>query len=187
MRSEWAIVFATLLAPLLAIQATLLIQRVVQARRRREEIFKTLMATRATPISPEAVRALNMIDLEFYEGGTKARAVREAWREYFEHLSGDTSAPTWGERRQDLMVALLEKMAAATGYHFDRTLIRRHIYHPQGHVSIEEQIVQLREGVVAIVQGKRVIPVALIPTEVAWPPKADGSKAPVAPVDKSTK
>ena len=46
---------------------------------RKLDIFKTLMATRATPLARTHVESLNRIDIEFT--GIKEKKVREAWAE----------------------------------------------------------------------------------------------------------
>jgi hypothetical protein len=47
-----------------------------ETRKRRLDIFKTLMATRASVLSQDHIKALNMIDIEFY-GDKKYKKVRE--------------------------------------------------------------------------------------------------------------
>ncbi|CAG1769847.1 hypothetical protein BAC3_00595 [uncultured bacterium] len=65
--NDWLIIAAMIIAPILAVQ----IQKFIEARKetkgRKIQIFRTLMATRATPISPSHVEALNMIDIVFYK------------------------------------------------------------------------------------------------------------------------
>ncbi|WP_406935450.1 DUF6680 family protein [Acinetobacter seifertii] len=61
--SDLAIIFATLLGPILAIQIQKLIEKRNFAHTRKVVLFEQLMATRATRLSPEHVRALNMIDI----------------------------------------------------------------------------------------------------------------------------
>ncbi len=61
-----------------------------QAKERKLDIFKTLMATRATPLSPEHVSALNRIDTEF--GGSEEKKVRDAWNTLLDHF-GSTPQP----------------------------------------------------------------------------------------------
>jgi hypothetical protein len=61
--TDLLIVCATLIAPLLAIQAQKWLERFREDQERKLRVFKTLMATRATVVSAEHVQALNMIDL----------------------------------------------------------------------------------------------------------------------------
>jgi hypothetical protein len=51
-------------------------------RDRKMEIFRRLMTTRATQLSPAHVEALNGIEVEFYAKGGSDKKVLEAWRLY---------------------------------------------------------------------------------------------------------
>ena len=51
---------ATLLGPVLAVQAQKYIERWRDANIRRDRIFKSLMATRATRLAPQHIEALNL-------------------------------------------------------------------------------------------------------------------------------
>ena len=92
---SWAVITATLLGPILAVQAQKAIERASAARQRREWVFLNLMATRQDRISLDHVKALNSIDLAFYGRrvlgrvwrGGKAQAVIDAWNEYRKHLT----------------------------------------------------------------------------------------------------
>lgn len=77
--ADWLIVLATLLSPLIAVQATRYLDERNEVRGRKLSIFKTLMATRGYTVSWVHVEALNRIDLEFVRGRKKEKAVVEAW------------------------------------------------------------------------------------------------------------
>ena len=104
----WAIVAATGLGPIFAVGITLWREAVTEKYRRRFSVFRTLMATRKVPISPEHVNAVNLVEVDFY----KCRAVEAAWLAYKDHLNtGPDDAPfNDDERRQiDIVFALLEE------------------------------------------------------------------------------
>ncbi|MDE2314976.1 MAG: hypothetical protein KGK06_01085, partial [Xanthomonadaceae bacterium] len=61
----WLTIAAVLLSPLIAVQVTRYLDNKKEVRERQLWIFKTLMATRASSMSPHHVEALNRIDLEF--------------------------------------------------------------------------------------------------------------------------
>ncbi|MCK1299723.1 MULTISPECIES: DUF6680 family protein [unclassified Bradyrhizobium] len=89
MAIEWWVVLATLLGPVVAVQTQKWIERASERGRRRQWIFTALMANRATRLSDEYVRALNLIDLEFSPkrfGGAADRRVINAWRALFGEL-----------------------------------------------------------------------------------------------------
>ena len=62
----WITILAIILGPILAVQVQKYIENKKETRNKKMQIFKALMATRATPLYPAHVEALNMIDIEFY-------------------------------------------------------------------------------------------------------------------------
>ncbi|PHV12498.1 DUF6680 family protein [Chitinimonas sp. BJB300] len=92
---DWAVLIATLLGPILAVQAQKAVETFRVKRARKIKLFGTLMATRAGRIAPEHVRALNMIDLVFYGEQTlgihrrssKEQNILDGWKEYLDHLN----------------------------------------------------------------------------------------------------
>jgi hypothetical protein len=60
--SDCAIVAATLMGPVLAVQAQKWVEWATDRRRRRFSIFNTLMVTRGTRLDFDHVRALNSIE-----------------------------------------------------------------------------------------------------------------------------
>lgn len=161
--SDWVMVFAILLAPLIAVQVTQYLDRKRQSREAKIKIFSTLMATRAATVSPGHVEALNMIDVVFHKGSAKDRAVVSSWHEYLDHL-GDKTYPreTWGTRRIELFVDLLYVMAGSVGYSFDKTHIKNTIYYPEAHGQLEDDQFLLRKGVLGLLKGELALPVALV-------------------------
>src|SRR6478609_140116 len=131
---DWVMVFATLLGPILAVQAQKAVEKYRERRMRKERVFERLMATRAARLSPEHVQALNMIDLVFYGGAKRSKkeqAVLGAWKEYLDLLSEDFARMTevqqqahWS-KADDLFVNLLEKMASDLGLAFDRVQLKK--------------------------------------------------------------
>ena len=55
--SDALLVLATLLGPVLAVQAQKFVERWREANERRHGVFKTLMATRAARLSPDHIRS----------------------------------------------------------------------------------------------------------------------------------
>jgi hypothetical protein len=85
MNIDWAVVFATLLGPVLAVQGQKLLERAAEKKNRRARIFEALMTNRATRLSDAYVQALNQIDLEF--DARKDKKVIEKWRALFGELN----------------------------------------------------------------------------------------------------
>ncbi|WP_146604248.1 DUF6680 family protein [Cupriavidus phytorum] len=171
--NDWLIIGATLTGPILAVQAQKWVERSREARGRKLHIFHSLMATRGSRLSPDHVRALNMIDLSFYgpvrfgkNWRSKAeRAVLAAWKEYLDHLSDrhDFEGPNAQAilaRRDELFVNLLTTMAADLGYEFDRVQLRKSWYSPVAHGELEERQGQLLIAAAEVFQGRRPLHIA---------------------------
>jgi hypothetical protein len=168
--TDVAIVFATLLGPVLAVQAQRLVDVLRERRRHRTAIFQTLMTTRAATLSPEHVRAINSIPLEF--GGRRGalKEIISAWKQYMDHLNArEMKIEVWGPKRIDLFVALLDKMAKFLGYHFDAVELKNDVYSPLAHGQFETDQELIRRGLVSLLKGE-----AALPMEVrGWPVDAE--------------
>lgn len=171
--TDWVIASATLLGPILAVQAQKWVERARETRGRKLWVFHTLMATRGARLHADHVRALNMIDLTFYGpvkfGRTwrskKDQAILDCWKEYLDHLGDPANlAPQNPEavsaRRDELFVNLLFTMGKALGYEFDRVLLKKGGYSPMAHGQNEESIQALIAAAVQVFQGKSSIKIA---------------------------
>ena len=93
--SEWIMVGAVSVAPLLAVQVQKYLEILRERRSRKVNVFQTLMATRAARVSAAHVQALNMIDIEFYGRRIfwfvfrtrSEKGILEAWKIYLDHLN----------------------------------------------------------------------------------------------------
>ncbi len=160
---------AVILGPILAVQAQKWVEALKQKKERKLSVFKTLMATRGTVVSPHHVEALNVIDLEFSEKKPKEKAVLEKWKIYLSHLNDvprDYADPgyqgkldIWDAKRKDCLVDLLYAMSQALGYSFGRVQVEKGIYVPQAHFNLEAELGLLRRGLLDIIFGKRPFPV----------------------------
>jgi hypothetical protein len=146
----WALVLATAMGPVLAVQAQKYIERAGENRRRKLHCFYTLMATRATRISNDHVQALNVIELEFNRGWfrnrSKEKAVVDAWRIHLDNLNqqfpdetDSASIKVWVERCEVSFNELLYSMAQAVGYkEFDRVQLKRGAYYTRGQGELDQ-------------------------------------------------
>jgi len=156
---DWVIVFATLAAPLFAIQATQFIDRRRQQREEQLKVFRTLMATRAATLDPRHVEALNMIDVVFHSNAKAQIEIRRTWKQYLDHLSNKSyPKDTWGTRRSEILVELLHAIATFLGFDFDKTEIKNQCYYPEGFGSIEEEQGVIRRSLAEILSGKKSLP-----------------------------
>jgi hypothetical protein len=141
--SALAVIVATVMGPILAVQAQKYLERHRDQKRAKDTIFRVLMATRASRLSGEHVQALNGIELAFYGGGKKGKKVLEAWKAYHYHLNDKSYAPErtpeWVTRQIDLFIDLLHEMAVSLGYDFDKTHIKNSWYSPEAHGIMENE------------------------------------------------
>ena len=138
-----ATIIAIILGPIVALGIQRNSEKRREKRNRKLVIFKELMATRATTLSPRHVDALNAIEVEFSKGGGKGeKLVLDTWRLYLEHLntsgtlSGD-QLQRWVERKLELLIDLLYEMSRALQYDFDKVALKKNIYSPRGHSELE--------------------------------------------------
>jgi hypothetical protein len=174
--SVWIIVFATLLGPILAVQAQKWIERTRERAGRKEWVFQTLMATRSARLSPEHVRALNMIELTFY--GTRMfgrhrqtdgeRSVIAAWREYHDHFgslpenASEEDVKRWSASGDEIFVNLLEKMAVMLHYEFDRVQLKKGWYSPRAHGVIETDQEFIRQSITQLLAGNTALKMEVV-------------------------
>lgn len=106
-------IVAVLLSPVIAVVVTLWYQSRKEKRDTKRWLFSTLIATRHSPLTEESVRALNMIDVVFFD----SPPVRKLWREYFDMLcnEGFNNAVGVGARSKKNL-ELITEMAKALGY-----------------------------------------------------------------------
>jgi len=124
-----------------------------------------LMAARRTPISPERVKALNMVEIEFH--GVKL--VEDAYRELFRHLHTPAALnlEAWNDRSRKLSTMLLSQMAQELGYKLQQLDVLDGGYYPQGNVDIETELQSVRRLFIEVLSGKR--PLSVSPA-IASPP-----------------
>ena len=171
---DWVIVGATIAGPVLAVQAQKWVERARAAAQRRDWIFTTLMGTRQARVSFDHVRALNMIDLAYY--GTRIpflgwiwrngreKAVLTAWHDYHAHLSlpGQAGRPQteaeqrdWNGRSDELFTNLLDKLAVANNFRFERAQLKGGSYSPEAHGTAELQQQAIRHLAIEVLAGNK--------------------------------
>jgi hypothetical protein len=165
--SVWLTIMAIIIAPIAAVQIQKYSERIREKTDRKLKVFKTLMATRATPLSPFHVEALNMIDVEFY----KDRKVTDAWKlllDNFENYPRDTQDSNYqmklnscNEKSRELSTSLLCEMSLLLGYRFDKVHLMRGAYIPKGHADTEFDQEFIRKSMVGLFLGKLSIPIKI--------------------------
>jgi len=156
---DLAIVFATFLGPIAAVQAQKWIERGRDRQNRRIAIFRVLMTTRASILSPAHVEALNVVPIEFYGKKPEFVDVVNAWKAYIDYLYRDiVDEKVWLEKRVDLLNTMLVKMSSALGYKFNSVEISRELYSPKGHAAIESDQEIIRRGFARVFRGELAFP-----------------------------
>lgn len=188
--SDWVIAGAALLGPVLAVQAQKWVERARARRARKAWIFETLMATRASRLTTEHVRALNMIDLAFYgwrvwpfgflKKTKREKIVLDKWRTYLDHLNTPpdwqnvAQRDAWLTSAEELFLDLLEAIAAEVRYEFDRVVLKKGCYSPTLHGTQWLESEALRKGVLQVIGGT--LPLHVVVDQP--PPPAQGQPRP---------
>ncbi|MFN4010634.1 MAG: DUF6680 family protein [Pannonibacter sp.] len=157
-----AIVFATLFGPVLAVQTQKWLERRRDNKERRLLVFRTLMATRANPLAPQHVEALNAVPVDFYGSQGKLKQINDAWKLYLEHLRAySASGDAWNQRRSDLFVELLYLISNSLGYKFNRAQLGSDAYSPVAFGELNAEHGMIRRGLVQLLNGEKVLPLAV--------------------------
>jgi hypothetical protein len=152
-------ILAIIIGPIAAVQVQRWIEVYQENKNRKLNVFKTLMATRGARVSFEHVRALNMIDTEFYD----EIKVKDAWKCYLDCLNenpqGEHESNSWSLRKEELFVSLLSTMATLLNYHFDSVHLKKSAYFPKAHGEEQEYQYFVRDKIKKIFAGDLAIPV----------------------------
>jgi hypothetical protein len=154
--SDFAIVFATFMGPIAAVQLQKFLDRRGERERRRVEIYRALMAFRANPSSPQYVDALNAVPLEFH----KVKLVMDAYADFLAHLNttDNGNLATWNQTRQTRFIDLLKTMGKALRYSFRDAELLDHAYLPTWQLNLQTDQEIVRKGMVALMSGKEPLP-----------------------------
>lgn len=112
-----------------------------------------------------------MIDLAFYGRRVLGRvwrsetsqAVLDAWHDYHAHLTlpserrpqNDAQGRDWEGRADELFTNLLDRLAAARNYLFERTRLQGGSYSPEAHGTAELQQQAMRNLVIDVLAGNK--------------------------------
>ncbi|MGE0622003.1 MAG: DUF6680 family protein [Pseudomonadales bacterium] len=168
--TSWLTIIAIVIGPIAAVQIEKYLEARREKTRRRMDVFRTLMLSRATTLAPDNVAALNSIDLIFE--GTKYKPVRDKWRtllSHFEDTPSDVNHPNfqqamivWTNRTNDLTGQLLQEMGNKLGYDFGDVDIKKAIYYPRAFGDQEAENRLIRAGAVRILTGQQQLQVRTI-------------------------
>ena len=158
-----ATVFATIAGPIAAVWATRWMDHGKERYQRRLDVFRALMRSRRTWLSPEYVGALNLVEVEFYDD----QKVIAAWKELLKWFEAVAGAPNPDERQmqrlneegQRLRVLLMDAIAHALKINIPQLDIFHGGYNPELHGQIENEQHSIRRLFADIANGKKAFPV----------------------------
>jgi hypothetical protein len=178
-------VAVALAAPIIALQLQKWLDGRHESRSRKLTIFKNLMMYRLTPLSPNFVQSLNLLDLEFDGKNEKERAIRERWKILLDHFNNYAAAKDPVEKGRELTVELLKAISKYFNYDFDEVYLKRGAYYPQLFVDVEQEQHALRRGFLDVLNGNRRIPVGVFEQKFPDPIDVPPARNPVP--DAATK
>ena len=174
MQIDWAVIFATLVGPVLAVWASEWRQQQRAAHERKEWVFRTLMSTRAARLRIEHVAAINQIDFAFPR--KSCAAVQDAWGLYRQHLRHPDAtaeeAPVvraWQTKANDLLADLLHQMAIDLKIPFSKSEITDNSYYPDAYVTDEVVQQEIKHLLLHVLKNGRPLNIRVIPDEPPQP------------------
>lgn len=180
--SDWLVVIAILSAPIIAIRIQTILENRNVKKERQMKLFRTLMKTRATPLSYSHVEALNVIGIEFH----KKNKIIEAWKlllDNFEHYPQDTADQDYKTKLEassrksvELLTDLLYEMAKELKYDFDKVHLKRGAYIPKGHAEMEMEQFIIRKYLLDLFSGKTPMPIKIVSSSEEKQTKKPNSK-----------
>ncbi|BDA85804.1 hypothetical protein Sa4125_33460 [Aureimonas sp. SA4125] len=155
----WAVVLATALGPIAAVAITVWREERREKYARRLDVFRTLMSTRRTGISPEHVRALNLVEVDFF--GMKS--VEEAWRAYKKHLNTSSDdGLSWVDTKERLLADLLFQISIKLNFNIPALEIFRGGYAPVGWEYKENMQNGVLDYINDLASGNKCVPVLVV-------------------------
>ncbi len=149
-----AVIFATIAGPILAVLVTRYVDDRRALKSRQLEIFRALMSSRRTILSPERVRALNVVEIEFYKNNN----VQIAYKAFMSHINTSPSENNkWADRHNSLFTKLLTEVATTLAYKMQQLDVMEGGYYPQGFFDIELEQQNVRKELLQVLTGRRPI------------------------------
>lgn len=158
-------VLAILLSPVIAVGVTLWYQHRKERRDLKRWALSTLLATRHSALTDEAVRALNLIDLIF----ANSSKVRSLWHEYYDMLSNKgLDNPLGYGQRERKKLELITQMANELGYSKEIShLDVDRVYYPTGLGNQNRRAEEISDELLRVLKGTQGFAIA---------PRAEPSK-----------
>ena len=157
---------AILLSPLVAVLVTRHLQKRDEERQRKLFVFRALMTTRRSPMSPERVQAINLTEIEFFRVPKVIAAFKELVAVYNDTARWQSEQEAVRQRVlqdvDDKTVKLLDAMGKSLGYQYDNLDLLRGGYIPIAFGILEDEQRQIREFLLELKDGSRGVPVDIL-------------------------
>lgn len=168
-------IVAILLGPILAIQIQVYLDHRREQKRRKLGVFRDLMVTRGTALSPRHVEALNGIQMEFSSKNLREKPITDAWQNYMNHLINFADTDAWRSQSSELLAELLLQMAMCLGYtDFNKARIKAEAYVPRYFFEIESEQNELRKAAIQVFKGNQSLRVRMAEEAAATPKMHSG-------------
>ena len=152
-------IIALVAGPLVAVIITERNRKKDEDKKRKINIYKTLMATRSTTLVFAHIEAINLVEVEFHSSIPQEKCVIDTWKLYIAHLKErGLTVETWELRRKDLLADLLFDISACLGYGHDKAQIQQGAYYPQGWVDMENENTETRKNWLEVLRGNKQLP-----------------------------
>ena len=144
-------ILAITLSPIIAVLISIWLQDRKEKRQQKLWLLYALISTRHTPLSEESIKALNSIDLVFWD----ENSVRRLWKEYFEMLNNQGLQNDVGYRqRTTKLLELITEMANVLGYKDAITALDvDRIYLPTGLGKVMERNEELANELLRVLKS----------------------------------
>jgi hypothetical protein len=158
---------AIIAGPLAAVLISRHLQDRSEKRSRQMQVYRSLMATRRSPLSPQRVEALNLIDVEFAKSHQtifEFKKLVDLYNDTARWKSNDRDVRTQIlQEVNDKTADMLNEMGKALGFNFESLELLRGGYAPEAFADIEDQQYQAREFLASLNRGTRAVPVIVVP------------------------
>lgn len=159
-------VFAALAGPAIAVFFAHRMQVREKTRERQLSIFRSLMATRMTPLSPDRVKALNLVEVEFSQYPKILEKFNKLLEIYNDGLQWSSEQEIVHQRAlqvvNDRTAELLKEMGLCLGFKLDNLKILRGGYYPDAFFAADQQQAEIREFLAGLNSGRKSLKMEVI-------------------------
>ena len=168
----WITTLAIVVGPLSAVMIAHWLQIQAGKRQSKLHVFRTLMTTRRTPLSPERGQALNLVEVEFY----RRRDVQDRFKDLLTTYNDQVRWKAEDENIRKLIlqevddksVQLLRAIGASLGYRLESLELLRGSYYPEAFSALENQQMEIRQFLASLNRGR---PINVAVLDVRHPEK----------------